>query len=296
MFQKEGGEDLESNGSTKRQRWTRARTRQMEEVRQQAQENTDAHIKELIKTNNIMALIKTDQRKWEMCLIKTGPNSYVMDTYGLPKQQQGVQQSDWVYKRQYYLKSLSVAKRNFTLTGDEAFTFDPVTYTIIYDCFSYANIVRGPPRPPQQPALQVIPNPALPVQALVPAAQPLPVTPNLVQAIPNPVQPVQTPVPTAQLLPVSSNPVQTIPNPASLNQAPVPIPQPLQVAPKPVQPIPVLTPALIPDRTRIIVPNITLHQPEPDTRIDRTYSRPITTASSTNSKHIKYPNTNRESS
>ncbi len=36
----------------------------------------------------------------------------MMDAYGLPKQQRGVQQPDWVYKRREYLKSLSVAKMN----------------------------------------------------------------------------------------------------------------------------------------------------------------------------------------
>jgi len=103
-----------------------------------------AHLDELIKINNIATLIKTDQQKWDACLIKTGPISYA---YGLPKQQHSVQQPDWVYKRRNYLKSLSVAKRNFILTGAEAFTFNPVPNTIIYDCFSFADIVRGPQRP-----------------------------------------------------------------------------------------------------------------------------------------------------
>ncbi len=51
---------------------------------------------------------------------------------------------------------LSVAERNFILTGDTAFAFDPVPYTVIYDCFTYADIVRGPA--PVQPP-QVVPNP-----------------------------------------------------------------------------------------------------------------------------------------
>jgi hypothetical protein len=111
---------------------------------EQAQKDADAHIEELIKTNQIEALIKTDRQKWETCLIKTGPGSYVMDAYGLPKQQRGVQQPDWVYKRREYLKSLSVAKRNFILTCNEVFAFDPAPYTVIYDCFTYVDIVRGP--------------------------------------------------------------------------------------------------------------------------------------------------------
>jgi hypothetical protein len=115
-------------------RWTRAHARQMVEEQQQMQnqKDEDAHIKESIKTNNINVLIKMDQEKWDTCLIKTGPRSYVMDAYGLPKQQCGIQQPDWVYKRREYLKSLSVAKRNFILTGDEAFTSDPVPYKIIF--------------------------------------------------------------------------------------------------------------------------------------------------------------------
>jgi hypothetical protein len=40
-------------------RWTRARARQMEE--EQAQKDAHAHIEELIKTNQIKLLIKTDQ-------------------------------------------------------------------------------------------------------------------------------------------------------------------------------------------------------------------------------------------
>jgi hypothetical protein len=82
-----------------------------------------------------------------------------MDAYGLPKQQRGVQQPDWVYKRCEYLKSLSVAKRNFILTGDTAFAFDPVPYTVIYDCFTYADIVRGPAPVQVIEPPQVVQNP-----------------------------------------------------------------------------------------------------------------------------------------
>ena len=41
---------------------------------QQAQGSAQI-IEELIKTGNIAALIKLDQRKWDACLIKTGPSS-----------------------------------------------------------------------------------------------------------------------------------------------------------------------------------------------------------------------------
>jgi len=126
-------------------RWTRASAAQREEEQKRAKRNGDANanIEELIKTSNITALIKTDQEKWDACLIKSG-DTYLMDKYGLPKQQHGIQQPEWVYKWCEYLKSLSVAKRNFILTGDEAFAFDPVPYTVIYNCFTYADIVRGP--------------------------------------------------------------------------------------------------------------------------------------------------------
>ena len=168
-------------------RWTRARAAQMREEQNQAQmnANADARIEELIKTNNIAALIKTDQEKWDKCLIKSGDASYIMDEYGLPKQQRGVQQPEWVYKRREYLKSLSVAKRNFILTGDEAFAFDPVPYTVIYDCFTYADIVRGPA--PIQPP-QVVQNP---VQVIAAQIQPPQVVKNPVQVIAAPVQPPQ---------------------------------------------------------------------------------------------------------
>jgi len=39
--------------------------------------NQFAHNEKLIKTNNITAYIKTNKEKWDSCLIKTGPNSYV---------------------------------------------------------------------------------------------------------------------------------------------------------------------------------------------------------------------------
>jgi len=69
---------------------------------------------------------------------------------------------------------------NFILTGDSAFAFDPVPYTINYDCFTYADVVRGQ-APPL--ALQVIP-----VQAPAPApiVKPPQVVQNPVQVIPMP--------------------------------------------------------------------------------------------------------------
>jgi len=129
-----------------------------------------------------------------------------VDTYGLPKQLRGVQQPDWVYKRHDYLKSLSVAKKNFILTSDEAFEFDQVQYTIIYDCFTYADIVRGPApiqliKPPQavQNPVQVIPAPAQviePPQAVQNTVQVIPVTVQIIeqpQAVQNQVQVIPAP-------------------------------------------------------------------------------------------------------
>ena len=191
-------------------RWTRARAaRQKEE--EQAQKDADAHIEELIKTNKIEVLIKTDQQKWDACLIKNG-DAYVMDAYGLPKQQRGVQQPDWVYKRREYLKSLSVAERNFILTGDTAFAFDPVPYTVIYDCFTYADIVRGPvrnPAPVQPP--QVVPNP---VQVIAAPVQPPQLVPNPVQVVTEPVKPPQ----------VVQNPVQIITAPTKVPRTTIIVP------------------------------------------------------------------------
>jgi len=61
-------------------RWTRASAARQkeEEQEEQVRKDTDAHIEELSKTNKIEVLIKTDQQKWDACLIKTG-DSYVMD-------------------------------------------------------------------------------------------------------------------------------------------------------------------------------------------------------------------------
>jgi len=130
-----------------------------------------------------------------------------MDEYGLPKQQRGVQQPEWVYKQCEYLKSLSVAKRNFILTGDEA--FEPVPYTVIYNCFTYADIVKGPApiqviKPPQavQNPVQVI---AAPVQVVKPP-----------QAVQNPVQVIAAPVQVIEPPQLVQNPVQIVGKPKAM--------------------------------------------------------------------------------
>jgi hypothetical protein len=137
-----------------------------------------------------------------------------MDEFGLPKQQSGVKQLDWVYKRRQFLKSLSAADRNFILTGDPAFSFDPVPYTTVYN-FSYADAVRGPAHrvvppvqapPPQAPAPQVqVPQVPTPPPAQAPTVQapqvptPAPAQAPQVQApqVPTPA-PVTTPAPQVQ--------------------------------------------------------------------------------------------------
>ncbi len=183
-----------------------------------------------------------------------------MDAYGLPKQQCGVQQSDWVYKRREYFKSLSVAKRNFILTGDDAFAFDPVPYTDIYDCFTYADIVRGPApvqdiRPPQ-----VVPNPVQVNPVPVQAVRPPQVVQNPVQVNPAPVQAVRPPQVLQNLVQVNPAPVQVIEppqvgqNPVQVNPAPVQVIEPPQVAQNPVQ--------------VIIVPAI-VWQPMPELQVDQ---------------------------
>jgi hypothetical protein len=188
------------------QGYPRQRAQVDQRQRAQSAQVDPAQIEKLIRTNNIAALIKTDQAGWEACLIKTGPSSYVMDEYGLPKQQSGIKQPDWVYKRRQFLKSLSVADRNFILTGDPAFSFDPVPYTTVYN-FSYADAVRGLTH-------RVVP----PVQAPPPAPQ--------VQALQVPA-PAQTPQ------------VPTVPTPAAPAQAPqVQVPQvPTQAAPAQLPPV-----------------------------------------------------------
>ncbi len=125
-------------------------------------------------------LIKTDQATWDVCLIKTGPSSYVMDQCGLSKRQNRVKQPDWEYKQREFLKSLSVGNRNFILTGDPAFLFDPVPYTVVYN-FSYADTIkRHTPRvlPQVQPTPQVptpMPAPASQVPRPTPTSMPMPV-------------------------------------------------------------------------------------------------------------------------
>jgi len=228
-------------------RWTRARAAQMEEERKRTQTNADANIEELIKTNNIVALIKTDQEKWDACLIKLG-NAYIMDEYGLPKQQPSVQQPEWVYKRREYLKSLSVAKRNFILTGDEAFAFDPVPYTVIYHCYTYADIVRGPaPIQVVQPP-QVVQNP---VQVIAAPVQPPQVVQNPVQVIAAPVQPPQVVQNPVQIITAPVQPPQVVQNLIQVIAAPV---QPSQVVQNPVQVIaaPVQPPKVVQNMVQVI--------------------------------------------
>ena len=128
-----------------------------------------------------------------------GP-SFVCDQYGLPvvnkngnrstKRQTGstvtgngsMREPEWVYKRRNFLKNLSVADRNLTLTGDPGFAFDPVAYdlTRLYpdQLHHYPDIHRE---------LDYIPPPAR-------AAVPIPVPPEPVA-----VTPPRTPSPPPRL-------------------------------------------------------------------------------------------------
>ena len=185
-------------------------------------------IEELLKTHSIAALIKTEQQKWDACLIKTGPSTYVMDEYELPKQIKGVQQPTWIYKRREFLKTLSVEERNSILTGDPAFAFDPVPYQVGYS-YSYADAVRQAPAsraPP--PAILIAPAPVqapAPVPTLAPA-QAIPIVPAPAQ-VPQQVAPVQIQAPAPIAVPVA---IKIAPTPAP---APSPAPQ-LQPKPEPV--------------------------------------------------------------
>ncbi len=76
MFQREGEVGLENIWGRQKDkviqfepRWTRARAARLKEE-EQAGKDEDAHIEELIKTNQTEVLIKTDQQKWDACLIK----------------------------------------------------------------------------------------------------------------------------------------------------------------------------------------------------------------------------------
>jgi hypothetical protein len=147
----------------------------------------------------------------------------------LPKQQIGVKQPDWVYKRRQFLKSLSVADKNFILTGDPAFSFDPVPYTTVYN-FSYADAVRGPTHrvlpPVQAPAPQVqAPQVPTPAPAQTPAPQVQAPAPQ-VQApqVPTPA-PTQTPAPQVQAPPVQA-PAPQVQAPQMTTPAPAQTPAP----------------------------------------------------------------------
>jgi hypothetical protein len=175
-----------------------------------------------------------------------------MDEYGLPKQQRGIQQPKWVYKRHEYLKSLSVAERNFILTGDDAFAFDPLPYTVIYDCFTYADIVRGPApiqviKPPQ-----VVQNPVQVIAAPVQVIEPPQVVQNPVQVIAAPVQVIKPPQ-------VVQNPVQVIAAPVQVIEPPQVVQNTVQVIAAPVQ-------IIEKPKATVIVPTIVhQHEPEPAT-------------------------------
>jgi hypothetical protein len=165
-----------------------------------------------------------------------------MDAYGLPKQQTGIQQPDWVYKRREYLKSLSVAKRNFIPTGDEAFAFDPVPCTVIYDCFTYADIVRGPAPVQVIEPPQVVQNPGQVNPSPVQVIEPPQVVPNPVQVItpqpiivpeivrqPTPEQQIDPELPDIPELEDDSDPAS--PDPPDLLKQPL-----TKTQPQPVQP------------------------------------------------------------
>ena len=62
-----------------------------------------------------------------------GP-AYISDDYGLPKRRPGVPQPAWMHKRRQFLKRLSSDERNYILTGDPGFAFDPQTYEV---CLNY---------------------------------------------------------------------------------------------------------------------------------------------------------------
>ena len=105
--------------------------------------------------------------------IVEGP-SFISDEYGLPREQPGKPQPDGIIKRRKFLQSLSSADRNTILTGDPAFSFDPVTYDV---CLRYSDSL---PRILRQNFGYLIPQPQAQQQqpqAQLPAQQPPPAPP-----------------------------------------------------------------------------------------------------------------------
>ena len=96
----------------------------------------------------------------------SGP-CYIADEFGLPKQQTGIQQPDWVYKKREFLKKLSSSERNYLLTGDPAFAFDPIVYEV---CLHLP--LNQLPQILQHNFDYIIPNQAPPQEQPAPLPQP----------------------------------------------------------------------------------------------------------------------------
>jgi hypothetical protein len=157
-----------------------------------------------------------------------------MDEYALPKQIQGVQQPNWVYKRRNFLKSLSVEERNSILTGDPAFAFDPVPYQVVYN-YSYADAVRQVPAlraPAPAPAPQPVPAQLPPAPRALPPAILIAPPPAPLPVVPQPAQVQAHPPPPAPVLPAPAilTAPATLPTP---EPTPIVKEEPQQQAPKP---------------------------------------------------------------
>ena len=88
-----------------------------------------------------------------------GP-SLVSDAFGLPIVRPGFKTPNWIKKKRKFLKKLSVGERNFLLTGDPAFAYDPVAYD--------GTVLDNPAAPPP-----LVPAPAPAAPAPAPAPPPL---------------------------------------------------------------------------------------------------------------------------
>ena len=99
----------------------------------------------------------------------SGP-AYVSDTFGLPVVKPGFKTPNWIKKRRKFLKNLTTAERNFTLTGDPGFPFDNVPYDVSLGFRRQQQLPPPAPAPPQPPAPIQPPQP-IPLPA---PAQPAP--------------------------------------------------------------------------------------------------------------------------
>jgi hypothetical protein len=80
--------------------------------------------------------VNSETELWKKNLVKNdrcriGPK-YILEKFGLPNPQPGVQKPKWVHNRRKFLESLRYQERNILLMGDPFLEFDPCTFVLIY--------------------------------------------------------------------------------------------------------------------------------------------------------------------